>query len=313
MVWRENKNCCRLGETGSLRERRKAVNLIELRKYWYILSLLVIIPGLISLGTRHMNFGIDFTGGSLLEIQFSQPVTDTAIQAVMADQKLPSDSEIQLSNGNMAMIRTRALTQDESNSLVSALQQKIGPLSLQSDNKVDAVVSSELMRNAALAVLIAFALMLVYIAIRFEFWFALAAIIAIFHDILVTVGLASIFWLQIDSASVAAILTIAAYSVHDTIVIFDRIRENVKVRKKGEPLDELIHFSIMQTLTRSINTVMTVLFCLLALILFGGVTIRDFMIMLLIGVISGAYSSIFNASPLWFDFKRLRGESAATR
>ena len=96
--------------------------------------------------------------------------------------------------------------------------------------------------------LIAFALMLIYIAIRFEFWFGLAAIIAIFHDILVTVGLASIFWLQIDSASVAAILTIAAYSVHDTIVIFDRIRENLKLRKKGEPLDELIHHSIMQTL-----------------------------------------------------------------
>ena len=132
---------------------------------------------------------------------------------------------------------------------------------------MDAVVSSELMQNAALAVLIAFAGMLIYIAWRFEFWFALAAIIAIFHDILVTVGLASILWLQIDSASVAAILTIAAYSVHDTIVIFDRIRENVKMRKKGEPLDELIHHSIMQTLGRSINTVVAVIFCLLALIL----------------------------------------------
>jgi preprotein translocase subunit SecF len=289
------------------------VNLIQLRKYWYILSLLVIIPGLISLGTRHMNFGIDFTGGSLLEIQFSQPVTDTAIRAVLADQKLPSDSEVQISNGTMAMIRTRALTQEESTSLVSALQQQVGQLNLQSDDKVDAVVSGELMRNAGLAVLIAFIGMLIYIAWRFEFWFALAAIIAIFHDILVTVGLASILWLQIDSASVAAILTIAAYSVHDTIVIFDRIRENVKIRKKGEPLDELIHHSIMQTLGRSINTVMTVIFCLLALILFGGVTIRSFMIMLLIGVISGAYSSIFNASPLWFDFKRLRGEAAPNR
>jgi len=290
------------------------MNLIKLRKYWYILSLLVIIPGLISLGVRHMNFGIDFTGGSMLEVQFSRPVTDTAIRTVLAGQNLSSDSEIQTSSGNTALIRTRALTDTEDINLKDALQQNLGAiLPLQRDEKVEPVISGELMRSAGLAVLLAFVLMLIYIALRFEFWFGLAAIIAIFHDILVTVGLASILWLQIDSASVAAILTIAAYSVHDTIVIFDRIRENVKLRKKGEPLDELIHHSIMQTLGRSINTVMTVIFCLLALILFGGITIRSFMIMLLIGVISGAYSSIFNASPLWFDFKRLRGETEVTR
>ncbi|MGD0622778.1 MAG: protein translocase subunit SecF [Thermacetogeniaceae bacterium] len=291
------------------------MNLIKLRKYWYILSLLVIVPGLISLGTRHMNYGIDFTGGSQLQIQFSQPVTDAEIRAVLVDQNLPSDSEIQMSGGNKAtLIRTRALTDTEDANLTNALQQKLGAVpSSQSYEKVEPVITGALIRDAALALLIAFALMLVYIGIRFEFWFGLAAIIAIFHDILVTVGLASIFWLQIDSASVAAVLTIAAYSVHDTIVIFDRIRENVKQRKKGESLDELIHHSIMQTLARSINTVMTVIFCLLALIIFGGVTIRSFMIMLLIGVISGAYSSIFNASPLWFDFKRLRSEAATTR
>jgi preprotein translocase subunit SecF len=262
-----------------------------------------------------MNYGIDFTGGSQLQIQFSQPVTDAEIRAVLVDQNLPSDSEIQMSGGNKAtLIRTRALTDTEDANLTNALQQKLGAVpSSQSYEKVEPVITGALIRDAALALLIAFALMLVYIGIRFEFWFGLAAIIAIFHDILVTVGLASIFWLQIDSASVAAVLTIAAYSVHDTIVIFDRIRENVKQRKKGESLDELIHHSIMQTLARSINTVMTVIFCLLALIIFGGVTIRSFMIMLLIGVISGAYSSIFNASPLWFDFKRLRSEAATTR
>jgi preprotein translocase subunit SecF len=288
------------------------MNLIKVRMWWYILSLLVIVPGLISLGVRHMNYGIDFTGGSLLQYNISQPVTVAGIRGVLDAQKLPGDSQIQITSGNTVTIRTSSLTQDESNSLSAALQKDFG-LTLSSDNKVDAVVSSELVRNAGLALLIAFAGMLIYIAWRFEFWFALAAIIAIFHDILVTIGLASILWLQIDSASLAAILTIAAYSVHDTIVIFDRIRENVKIRKKGEPLDELIHHSIMQTLARSLNTVAAVLICLLALILFGGATIRDFMIMLLIGVTSGCYSSIFNASPLWFDFKRLRGEAAASR
>jgi preprotein translocase subunit SecF len=259
-----------------------------------------------------MNFGIDFTGGSLMDVQFNHQVAVEDIQAVLAGQNLAGQSEIQTSSGNTVLIRTPALDQTESTNLVDALQQKLGG-SLLSDDKVDAVVSSELLRSAALAVLIAFAGMLIYIAWRFEFWFGLAAIIAIFHDILVTVGLASIFWLEINSATVAAVLTIAAYSVHDTIVIFDRIRENLKLRKKGESLDELVHRSIMQTLTRSINTVMTVIFCLLALVLFGGLTIRSFMIMLLIGVISGAYSSIFNASPLWYDFKRMRGEEATAR
>jgi preprotein translocase subunit SecF len=287
------------------------VNLIQLRKYWYILSLLVIVPGLISLGVRHMNFGIDFTGGSQLNVQFSHPVTDAEIRAVLVDQKLPGDSEIQMSGDNAAQIRTRALTAAEDANLRSALQQKLGAVQPQPGQMVAPAISAERVRNAGLAVLIAFALMLVYIAIRFEFWFGLSAIIAIFHDILVTVGLSSIFWLQINTASVAAVLTIAAYSVHDTIVIFDRIRENLNKRKKGEPLDELVHHSILQTLGRSINTVMTVIFCLLALILFGGVTIKSFMIMLLIGVVSGAYSSIFNASPLWYDFKRMRGEAEA--
>lgn len=286
------------------------MNLIKIRKYWYILSLLVIIPGLYSLCTRTLNFGIDFTGGSLIEVKFDRLVNAEEVRGVLAGQNLADKSIIQTSTDNTVLIRTRALDETEGSNLVNAMQQKLGTLSVQRNEKVDAVISNELMQKAGLALLIAFALMLVYIGIRFEFYFGLAAIVAISHDILVTVGLASLFWLDIDSASVAAVLTIVGYSVHDTIVIFDRIRENLKVRKKGEALDELVHHSIMQTLTRSVNTVMTVVFCLLALIFFGGVTVRSFMIMLLIGVISGAYSSIFNASPLWYDFKRMKGEAA---
>jgi preprotein translocase subunit SecF len=155
----------------------------------------------------------------------------------------------------------------------------------------------------------AFALMIVYITIRFELLSGLAAVSALVHDILVTVGLVSLFGLEVDGAFIAALLTIVGYSINATIVLFDRIRENMGKRKKSESLDELIHNSIMQTMARSINTVVAVVLALVALLVFGGVTIKGFITILLIGVIAGCYSSIFISSPLWYDYRRLRGES----
>ncbi len=286
------------------------MNLIKIRKFWYIFSLLIIIPGLISYFTRGLNYGIDFTGGSLVEVRFDHAVKVEDIRNLLNDLGLGRDNQIQTSADNTVLIRTRDLSQEENDKLLKGLSQRIGGMKLLRNEKVGPNIGKELRNKAILSVLIAFALMLVYIAIRFEFLQGVAAILALVHDILVTVGLVSIFQLEVDSAFIAAILTIVGYSIHDTIVIFDRIRENLRMRKKDQPLDELIHHSIMQTLTRSINTVLTVVFCLVALIIFGGVTIRPFMITLLIGVISGAYSSIFNASPLWYDFRRLKEASA---
>lgn len=285
------------------------MNLIKLRKYWYILSLLVIIPGLISFCTRGLNYGIDFTGGSLIEVRFQNSVSVDDVRTLMGEEGLSRSSQIQTAAGGTVLIRTRDLSQQESDKLLKALQDRFGEMKLLRNEKVGPVIGQELRNKAIISVIIAFALMLVYVAIRFEFLSGVAAIIALIHDILVTVGLVSLLQLEVDSAFIAALLTIVGYSIHDTIVIFDRIRENLRLRKKDEPFDELIHKSIMQTLTRSINTVLMVVFCLVALIIFGGVTIRAFMITLLIGVISGAYSSIFNASPLWFDFRRLKEAS----
>ncbi len=286
------------------------MNLIKLRKYWYILSLLIIIPGLVSYFTRGLNYGIDFTGGSLVEVKFEKPVSVERVRGLLNAMGLGKDSQIQTSGGNTLLIRTRDLSQEESDKLLKGLSEQFGSLKLLRNEKVGPTIGKELRQKAVVSVVIAFALMLIYIAIRFEFLQGVAAIVALIHDILVTVGLVSIFQLEVNSAFIAALLTIVGYSIHDTIVIFDRIRENLRLRKKDLPLDELIHKSIMQTLNRSINTVLTVVFCLVALILFGGVTIRPFMITLLIGVISGAYSSIFNASPLWYDFRRLKDASA---
>ena len=145
--------------------------------------------------------------------------------------------------------------------------------------------------------------MVIYITFRFEFKQGIAAILALLHDTLLVIGIFSLFRIEVDSAFIAAILTIIGYSINDTIVIFDRIRENLRMRKKGQSLEDLVNLSIWQTLARSINTVLTVMFVLLALYFLGGATVKTFVLAMIIGVASGAYSSIFNASPIWVDLR----------
>lgn len=285
------------------------MNLIKLRKYWYLISLIVLIPGIISLAINGLNKGIDFTGGSYIELKFDKAVESRDVYDVLSEVGIDK-AKVQTAAGNVVIIRARDLSQEENDSLLKGLEERAGSYKLLRNDNVGPTVGKELRNRAILALAIAFALMIVYITIRFEFLSGLAAVSALLHDILVTLGLTSILGLDVDGAFIAALLTIVGYSINDTIIIFDRIRENMRKRKKNESLDGLIHHSIMQTLTRSINTVLAVLFCLLALIFFGGVTIRGFMIALLIGIVSGAYSSIFVASPLWYDYRRLSGEGA---
>lgn len=278
---------------------------IRLRKYWYILSLVIIIPGLFSLMVRGLNLGIDFTGGNILEVRFAQQVAIDRVRQVVESQDLGSGRNVQQSGERDFIIRTRPLSQEESNKLLDTLQKNVGQVTLLRSDYVGPVIGKELTRNALLALLIAAVLMVVYITLRFEFKQGIAAIIALLHDVLVTTGIFSIFQFEVDSAFVAALLTIIGYSINDTIIIFDRIRENMRVHRRGEELGELINVSLWQTLTRSINTVLTVLFVLLALYFLGGTTIKNFVLAMLIGVSSGAYSSIFNASPVWYDLKML--------
>ncbi|MGQ9556850.1 MAG: protein translocase subunit SecF [Desulfurispora sp.] len=278
---------------------------IKLRKYWYILSLVIIIPGLFSLMVRGLNLGIDFTGGNILEVRFAQQVTIDRVRQVVENLDLGSGRNVQQSGERDFIIRTRPLSQEESNKLLDALQKNEGQVTLLRSAHVGPVIGKELTRNALLALLIASVLMVVYITLRFEFKQGIAAIIALLHDVLVTTGLFSIFQFEVDSAFVAALLTIIGYSINDTIIIFDRIRENMRVHRRVEELGELINVSLWQTLSRSINTVLTVLFVLLALYFLGGTPIKNFVLAMLIGVSSGAYSSIFNASPVWYDLKMM--------
>jgi preprotein translocase subunit SecF len=273
------------------------------RKYWYILSLLIIIPGIISLFVQGLNEGIDFTGGNLMEVRFEKDVSVEQVRNILKDFNL-ENSPVQSSGQREVIIRTRELSEQESEKVIAGLREKAGDLTVLRNEHVAAVISRELTGRALAALGIASVLMLIYISWRFEFKQGVAAVAALLHDGLITLGAFSLLQLEVDSSFVAAVLTVLGYSINDTIIIFDRIRENSKGALKGKPVEELVNVSIRQTLARSINTVLAVVFMLLALLFFGGTTIKVFVTALLIGVISGAYSSIFTASPLWVDLKK---------
>ncbi|WP_425061201.1 Protein translocase subunit SecF [Sporomusa carbonis] len=283
-------------------------DIIGKRYWWFLLSLLVLIPGFISMVTQGFNLGIDFTGGTLLDLKFARPVTVAEVRDVLKDYNL-ENSTIQLvltgeaNSSPNVFIRSHVLSEDERRSVLKGLETKLGAFEVLRVEKVGAVIGSELTRQAIIALLISWVLMIVYITYRFEFKFAVSGIIALVHDVFVVLGLFSLLHKEIDASFVAAILTIVGYSINDTIVIFDRIRENLKTHKKTEGFQELVNRSIWQTMTRSIYTVLTVLFATAALYFFGGETTKNFSLALLIGFASGAYSSIFNASPIWVTWK----------
>ncbi|MDA8096018.1 MAG: protein translocase subunit SecF [Desulforudis sp.] len=276
---------------------------IRLRKYWYIFSLLILIPGIISLGVRGLNLGIDFTGGNLLELDFKQAVSVQEVRSSLADINLER-SVIQRSDEDQIIVRTGVLTEAESESLITYLEEQFGLEEVLRNEKVGPTIGQELTQKAILALFAASVLMMLYISWRFEFKQGLAAIAALLHDVLATLGLFSIFYIEINSAFVAAILTILGYSINATIVIFDRVRENLKDAKKGDKLEDVVNTSLWQTLARSINTTLTVMFMLLALYFLGGATLKTFILAMIIGVTSGTYSSIFFASSVWIDLKR---------
>jgi len=279
------------------------------KRYWFfLLSGLIIVPGLISMLTQGFNLGIDFTGGTLLDLKFARPVTVTEVRSALTQDKLEG-STIQLAMSaeseasQNVFIRTRELSDDERRAVLADMEKSLGAFETLRAEKVGATIGSELTMNAVKAVIISWILMIMYISYRFEFKFAVSGVLAIAHDIIVVLGIFSLLHKEIDGSFVAAILTIVGYSINDTIVIFDRIRENLKKQTKSESFAQLVNMSIWQTMTRSVYTVLTVVIATAALYLFGGETTKNFSLALLIGFCSGAYSSIFNASPIWVTWK----------
>ncbi len=286
-------------------------DIIGHRKIWYTLSLLIIIPGIVCMFIKGFNFGIDFTGGTIIDLKFAQPVEITQVREVLHAYNLGNNSTIQLSgsatdvtSSQDVMIRTIDLEESDRKAVMASLKEKLGDYTVLREEKVGATMGSELLLNALWATLLSWVLIVLYVSYRFEFRFGVAAVLALVHDILIVLSVFSLLQKQLDSSFVAALLTIVGYSINDTIVIFDRIRENLKLHfRRGGDINELVNHSIYQTLTRSIYTVCTVLFTTFALYYFGGETTKDFSFALLVGFTCGCYSSIFIASPLWVTFR----------
>jgi len=273
---------------------------IKYRKIFYIISLLIIIPGLVSLVTKGLNLGIDFAGGTVIQVRLESSVEAAEVRDALKGLDLKS-ADVSKS-GSDFLIRTNELDQEQTRELLDTLEGKFKKVEFLSAESVGASIGKELTNKSILAVLVACVAMLIYISLRFEWSFGVAAIISEIHDVLFVLGVFSIFQWEINTPFIAAMLTIVGYSINDTIVIFDRIRENLRMKRK-EDYASLVNRSILQSLTRSINTVITSLFPLIALMLFGGVNIKYFVLTMIIGFIIGAYSSIFVASPIWYDIK----------
>ena len=278
------------------------MQIIQKRKWFYIFSLILIVPGIISMFVQGFNLGIDFKGGTMLLYRIETPADTAAITQTVNDLQVVSEISVQQS-GNEFYIRSNELNQEQTQKITAALGSKYGTVTLLSAESVGATIGSELVRNAFMAVAIALVLMGIYITFRFEWNFGVAAVLSLAQVVLFVCGVFSIMQFEINGAFIAAILTIIGYSINDTIVIFDRVRENLRMKKK-DTLDTLLNKSIMQTMNRSVNTVLTVLMPLIALLAFGGATIKVFVLAMLIGFVYGAYSSICIASPMYYEIKQ---------
>jgi preprotein translocase subunit SecF len=278
----------------------KVYKIMEKKWLWFGISLTIIALGIISLVMYGgLNWGIDFTGGTILQYSVHQPYNLEEVRGILSTFNL-KDFDVKKAGDNKQelIVRTVYLTNKQVGDITGALKQKWPQMELERADKVDAVIGRELQRQAIIALIIANIGMLIYITFRFEFKSAVAAIIALIHDVLILISLFAIFQIPVDSTFVAALLTIVGYSINDTIVVFDRIRENLKLMRKTS-FNEVANLSIVQTMARSINTSLTTLITIVALFLFGGETIKNFTLALIVGITSGTYSSIFIASPIW--------------
>lgn len=311
------------------------VNFMGIRRYTMAISVVLVLGSILALATRGLNFALDFTGGTLVEVSYSAPMEQAdvgkALEAAgfhgavvqrfdssnfairLAPEREPAEKEpVEDAAQGGLDTRNAALGQR----VLEALQTGGNQVVIKRSEFVGPQVGKELAYNGVVAVLVVLTGIMIYIAMRFEWKFAVSTVAGELHDVLITLGFFAVTGMDFDLTVLAAVLAVDGYSVNDKIVVFDRVREN-KARHAGEPIDAIVNHSILQTFARSIMTSLTVVLTLLALFLFGGAAISDFILALLIGIVSGTYSSIFVASPILVDWQlwddRRHGRMIATR
>lgn len=284
------------------------IEIIKNSKKFLGISAVFLIVSLVVFFTKGLNYGIDFSGGNLFQLKFEKSITLNQINnnldeiAKTIHQVNPNSRKVQISEDNTVIIRTPELKESEKTEVLDNLK-KIGNFEINKEEKVGASVGEELKTSAILALSIGAVLIILYITFRFEFTFAVAAVAALFHDLIIAIGVIALLGYEIDTPFIAAILTILGYSINDTIVVFDRIRENMKRKNRGT-FEQCLDKSVNQVMIRSLNTSVTTLFAIIAILVFGGDSLKTFIMTLLIGILAGTYSSVFIATPLVYIFDK---------
>ena len=285
--------------------KMKNFSIVRNWKIFFAITIIGLMIGYGSMIFRGFNLGIDFTGGSIMDLKFEKAVQVAQVREVLGKHNL-GGAIIQLESNDSAatssqgvLIRTPVIADNDRTTVMQDMEKSLGKFEIRRVENVGATIGGELIQQAAIAIFLSWVLMVLYITIRFQLNFALAAIIALIIDVSVTLSWFSLLQLEIDSTFVAALLTVVGYSVNGTIVIFDRIRENLKVHRRTETVTDMIDNSIKSTLTRTIYTTITTLFAIVAIFLFGGETIHNFSFAMLVGCCSGAYTSILLAGTIW--------------
>ncbi|MDO4690710.1 MAG: protein translocase subunit SecF [Fusobacterium sp.] len=281
------------------------LKVIERMKPYLSISVVLVILSLGIFLFKGLNYGIDFVGGNLIQINYVEKnITLNEINenldelAEKIPQINPNSRKVQISDDGTIIIRVQEITENQKEEILENLK-KLGNYDLEKAEKVGASVGADLKKSAIYSLVIGSILIVAYVTMRFEFSFAIAAIIALLHDIIISIGYISLVGYEINTPFIAAILTILGYSINDTIVIFDRIRENLRRMKANKwTLEECMTKSVDQVMVRSINTSVTTLFSIIAVLIFGGDSLKTFIVTMLVGILAGSYSSIFLATPL---------------
>ncbi|NLM37247.1 MAG: protein translocase subunit SecF [Firmicutes bacterium] len=295
------------------------MNLMRYKKQFILVSVAAMVLSIVAWAVKGLNFGIEFTGGTSIRYPLAEKVTSAEVWAALDTPEIQA-LDLELSppqpysyfdaeSGTQkhgVLIQTRFITQEEEEKILSALGAAFGQLEADSAlqiNQVEPIIGKEMLLNAFYAVLIAWVLMLIYIAIRFEFKSGVVSLVALSHDVLCIIGVFALLGKEVDLSFVAAALTIIGYSINNTIVIFDCIRENLRLKQRTETYAEVVNLSLLQSMRRCLNTALSTILAVLTLYLFGGPSLRDFMLALIIGLTVGTYSSAFLAAPLWAIWK----------